>query len=127
MAAKRKINVDKLTEDQLANAQTKISEKIAYETNELLSKWKSEFETFGRTLEIAVEVREEKDIELMKDDKNLSEFHEDPTLGVVAKELDRIAYGMSQDLELAVTSCNKLLNRYGMSCNMAFRSKVISD
>lgn len=124
---KRKINVEKLSEEQFINAQKKISEKITFETNQLLEKWRPEFKNFGRALDVEVEVGEEKDVKIMKSASDLSEFHDDCQLGSVAKELDRISYGMSEDLEIAVNSCNQLLNRYGMSCNMAFTSKVISD
>ena len=124
--SKRKINVDKLNDTQFKNAQEKISEKIIFETNSLLSKWRPEFEAYGQKLDLQVEIAEEKDIEMPKLENNLSEFYNDSKIGIVAKDLDRIAFGMNSDLENAITSCNSLLNRYGMSCNMAFTSKAIS-
>ena len=125
--AKRKINVEKLSDEQLSNAQQKISEKIAFEVDTLVNKWNTELKPFDRACKVHVVVNdgliEEK---AEKAESNLNEFHVNPQLGSMAKELDRVAYGMEQDLNSAVTSCNTLLNRYGMHCDMGFVSEVIS-
>ena len=126
-AVKRKINVEKLTDEQLSNAQQKISEKIAFEVDTLVNKWNAELKPFNRACKVHVVVNdgliEEKS---GKAESNLNEFHDNPQLGSMAKELDRIAYGMEQDLDNAVTNCNALLNRYSMHCDMGFVSEVIS-
>jgi hypothetical protein len=125
---KRQINVDKLTDEQLANAEKKMYEKISYEVDQLLNKWRPEFKNFGQHLDVQVEIdREQVTMTYTKDLEDLSKFYDDSKLGVIAKELDRVSYGMNKDLENAVTNCNQLLNRYGIFCGMAFTSKNVSN
>lgn len=125
--SKRNIDVYRLNEQQFANAQKKISEKIIYETNQLLNKWKPKFKQFGYELKIQVDVSEQLENTNITPESDLSNFYSDPNLGAVAKELDLIANGMVEDLNNAVNSCNSLLNRYSMSCQIGFTSEAISE
>ena len=125
--AKRKISVDKLSDKQFAQAQENISKKVSTSANELLNKWRPDFKNLGYHLDLEIEISEQKEVVIAKSESNLLPSVNEPNLKAVAKKLDKMSEEMSADLENAVTSCNSLLNRYGMSCNMAFTGHVISD
>ena len=120
--AKRKINIEKLTDEQLQIAQDKISKKINTTIDDLVTKWSSKLKKFDINLKIQVVIDEESNIDIKeKQFKSLmNQYEDDEKLLPVMEELDEISKKMLDDLSLAVSDCNKLLSRYGIACDMAY-------
>ena len=119
---RRKINIDKLTEKQLKTAQDKISEKINTTVDNLVAKWSPKLEKFNIDLKIQVAIDEENSLDI-KDkqfESLIDQYKDSEDLPPTIEELDDISKKMIDDLNLAVSDCNKLLSRYGMACDMAY-------
>ena len=120
--AKRKINLEKLSDEQLAAAEQKISEKINQSITQLSEKWTPNLEKYGITPKIQVVIDSEDVVEVQ--DKAGEDFFnqhlDDEKYGVIARELDTMSKEMTKDLTDTIAECNKLLTRYGMACDMAF-------
>lgn len=130
--SKRKINVEKLTDEQLQMAQDKIFEIINKYINELNNKWAGELAKYGKKCVVEAAVDTEDAITQAKQQapepkaKESADFCDDK-LNAIASDLDRIAKGMQADIDLASTKCNQLLNRYGMACLFGFSTEPLPE
>lgn len=128
--SKRKINVEKLSDEQLARAEQIIIETINNHINHLSSKWNTELATYGKSCEVNIVIDTEQKIKEQEgsytDDMD-SIVEPSSELKPVAEDLRRIADTMKQDINSTVSACNKLLNRYGMACLIGVSEQVISS
>jgi hypothetical protein len=129
MSAKRKINVEKLTDEQLKIAEKNISTKINSEIDKLIKKWQPEVLKLNRELKIAITISESQKEQptVIKQELDLSEFDENLELKQLVENFNKISKYMDKDLESTVNSCNLLLNRYNLSCNMSYNYQVITN
>jgi hypothetical protein len=123
--AKRKINVDKLSEEQLSLAEKKISERVNGAIKELHDKWNPKLKKYGIDTQLEVVVQPESSLEVTEKTHGdfFNAYLNDEKLGVLAQDLNQISAEMTQDINDKIKHCNTLLSRYGMLCDMAFVSK----
>lgn len=131
--AKRKINVEKLSEEQLIKAEKIITDTIDSYVQHLNKKWNTELAPYGKACSVQISIDTEDKIknDMIEHEsyvKSLAKGDVCPEsdLGLVASDLRCLADSMEQDINSAVTACNKLLNRYGMACMIGISEQSIS-
>ena len=120
--AKRKINVEQLNDEQQAQAEKKISERINGAMDLLTAKWVPLMKNHGINVRLQYVIDTESGLSPIK--KQHEDFFQDYESNIlfnkIAKDLNEISKNMTVDLNNAVEHCNELLSRYGMACDMAF-------
>ena len=104
----RKINVEKLTNKQLEEAEQAISSKINGNIDSLVNKWDALFNQNGLKGKVKVAIKQEGEL-----DNNDFDY-----LDIALSADDKLLQEMEYDVKEAVNNCNKLLNRYGFVCGM---------
>jgi cell fate (sporulation/competence/biofilm development) regulator YmcA (YheA/YmcA/DUF963 family) len=116
----RKINVEKLSDEQLKKAEEVISDKINSEILKFTNYWNSILREFDCQIKLEVVLDTEDKVNIL--DKTFSEIpvEQDSSedLKEKAQRLNRISKQMTEELTKSIESCNSLLSRYGMACDM---------
>ena len=115
---KRKINVEKLSDEQLELANQRINTEVGNKINELTNKWVPMMDKFGIKVKLHFVVKPEDELEVTT--KKHNKLTNDNADKLVLNELNKLGSEMANDINLATQSCNKLLNRYGLACDMEF-------
>jgi hypothetical protein len=104
----RKINVEKLTEEQLAKAEAAISEKVRNKIDWLVDRWNPVFSKNNHKCRVKIAIGYESEITPSSD----IQLEIDPTYDSSVTE------NLKKDILESMIECNKFLSRYGIVCDM---------
>lgn len=112
----RKINVEKLTDDQLKQAEDQISKKINSNIDSLVNKWNPTFHAVGEKCLVKIVIARDggdmwpEQVKVLNFDKI---------------EDKKLINQIEQDLMATITDCNKFLSRYSLICDMTVVTESI--
>lgn len=112
----RKINVEKLSDQQLEKAEKLISETVKKEIDKVVNKWNPVFAKQDLCCKMQVTIQEE-----------------DPGFSIADKTVDAdVVKGeearnqILSELDTAISNCNQLLTRYGLICDMVLVTEPLT-
>ena len=112
----RKINVEKLNDQQLEKAEKLISDTIKKEIDTVVNKWNPVFATQGLSCKMQVSIQPE------SPDFSIAEKNVDSDV-VKSKEMQA---QILKELDGAISNCNRLLTRYSLACDMVLITEPLT-
>lgn len=112
----RKINVEKLNDQQLEKAEKLISDTIKREIDKVVNKWNPVFAKQGLSCKMQVSIQEE-----------TPEFSiADKIVDADVVESEEAQNQILSELDAAINSCNQLLTRYSLICDMVLVTEPLT-
>ena len=112
----RKINVEKLGDEQLEKAEKLISDTINKQIDAMVNRWNPVFATQGLICKMQVSIQQESSSFVITD-KRIDETT------VKSREMQT---QILKELNEAIIGCNKLLTRYSLACDMALITEPLT-